>query len=108
MGILLSLCAGLYIAFNIVDGWGKYRESNRRLEASIIELQILETQYDELKRDKAHASSTSGIEEQIRSKFDLAKPDENIVFITSEEEPEVIPEEKGMNKIFSTFKNFFN
>lgn len=108
VGIVLSLCAGLYIVFNIMDGWTKYRESNRRLEASVIELQSLEKQYEDLQREKAHASSTSGIEKQIREKFDLAKPDENIVFITSEEVEEVIVEEKGIKKFFNTFKDFFN
>lgn len=107
-GILLALCATLYMIFNIIDGWSRYRESNRRLEASVQELAQLETQYSDLKKEKAHASSTTGVEMQIRSKFDLAKPEENVVFITSESAPEPIIEEKGIKKIFNSFKNFFN
>ena len=108
VGILLALCGGLYMVFNIIDGWSKYKESNRRLEASVVELQHLEGQYEDLKRDKAHASSTTGVESQIRSKFDLAKPDENVVFIISEDVEEPIIKEKGIQKIFNSFKSFFN
>ena len=44
----------------------------------------------------------------VRSKFDMNKPDENVVFIISEDSPEVIPKEKGIKKMMNTFKNFFN
>lgn len=108
MGSVLILCAGLYIVFNIIDAWGKYKESNRRLEASVSELAHLEGQYGVLKDEKAHASSTTGIEMQIRSKFDLAKPEENVVFITSEEPEKPKEEEKGIKKIFNSFKRIFN
>lgn len=107
-GILLALCGGLYMVFNIMDGWSKYRESNRRLEASVVELQHLEGQYEDLKKERAHASSTTGVESQIRSKFDLAKPDENVVFIISEDVEQPLIEEKGIKKILNSFKSFFN
>lgn len=108
VGILLALCASTYMVFSLMDGWSKYKESNKRLEASVIEIQKLENQYEDLKRERAHASSTTGVEMQIRSKFDLAKPEENVVFIISEEAPEPVQEEKGMQKFLNTFKNFFN
>ena len=44
----------------------------------------------------------------VRSKFDLHKPDENVVFIISEETEQPIQEEKGIKKMMNTFKNFFN
>lgn len=108
MGSILVLCGGFYLSFNIIDAWGKYKESNRRLEASSAELANLESQYVELQDEKAHASSTTGVEMQIRSKFDLAKPDENVVFITSDEPEEPLKEEKGFKKILDTFKKWFN
>lgn len=108
MGIALALCASVYIVFNMIDGWDKYRESTRRLEASTTELARFEAQYEQLQKDKAHSSSTTGVEMQIREKFDLAKPDEHIIFITSQEKPEPVPEQKGIKKFISSFKRFFN
>lgn len=108
MGSILVLCGGFYLTFNIIDAWGKYKESNRRLEASVVEVTHLEEQYADLQDEKAHASSTTGVEMQIRSKFDLAKPDENVVFITTDTPEEPLKEEKGFKKIIDRFKNFFN
>lgn len=105
---LLALCGVVYMSFNIADAMGKYRESNRRLEASQSELANLNTQYEELRKERDHASSTTGIEQQIRSKFDLARPGESMVFITSEKQPEQVEEEKGIRKIFKSFRSFFN
>lgn len=108
LGSILILCGGFYLAFNILDAWGKYKESNRRLEASVAELAHLEGQYGDLKVEKAHASSTTGVEEQIRSKFDLAKPDENVVFITTDEPDKPLEEEKGIKKFFDSVRGWFN
>jgi hypothetical protein len=108
LGSVVIMCGALYLVFNIIDAWGKYKESNRRLEASVIEITHLETQYAELQDEKAHASSTTGIEEQIRSKFDLAKPEEKVVFISSDEPEVPQKEEKGFKKIFDSFKKIFN
>jgi hypothetical protein len=104
----IALCGIAYMVFSILDGWTKYRESNRRLEASASEVSDLQKQYEELQKEKAHASSTTGVEMEIRSKFDLMKPEEKVVFIGNEEAPKVEPEEKGIKKFFKTFKNFFN
>ncbi len=108
MGSVLVLCGGFYLTFNIIDAWGKYKESNRRLEASVTELASLESQYIDLQDEKAHASSTTGVEMQIRSKFDLAKEGENVVFITTDTPEEPLKEEKGLKKILDSFKSWFN
>ena len=108
LGIIVALCASLYVIFNLLDGWEKYVESNKRLEASVQEINQLQGQYDVLQKEKSHASSTTGIEMQIRSKFDVMKPEENAVFIISEEEEIPVPEEKRMQKIFNSFKRIFN
>ena len=108
LGSVMVLCGALYLVFNIMDAGGKYKDSNRRLEASVVELTHLETQFGELKEEKAHASSTTGVEEQIRSKFDLAREGENVVFITTDEPEKPLKEEKGLKKIFDSFKSWFN
>jgi len=98
----------VYLFFNIADGWTKYKESNKRLEASLSSYDELANQYEDLQKTKALEESSTGYEMRVRSKFDFIKPDENVVFIISEDVPESIPEEKGIQRIIHTFKNFFN
>jgi hypothetical protein len=107
-GILFIFFAIIYLAFNSVDGWRKYKESTKRLEASVLIYQELTQQYEELSKAKALEKSSTGYEMQVRSKFDLARPDENVVFITSEKEAEPVIQEKGIQKMLHTVKNFFN
>lgn len=104
----IFVLAIVYLFFNIIDGWSKYKESNKRLEASLSSYSELTEQYEDLQKIKELEESTTGYEMQVRSKFDFIKPDENVVFIISEDSPEIIPEEKGMQKVIETFKNFFN
>ncbi len=107
-GSFVACIAITYLVFNILDGWNKYQESTKRLEASVHSFAELTEQFEELKETKALETSTTGYEMHVRSKFDLTKPDEQVVFITSEEVPVSIPEEKGIKKMLHTFKNFFN
>ncbi len=103
--------AGLaYVGLNMAEGWHKYAESTRRLEASHAKLATLEVQYEDLVKTKAHASSPTGMEMQVRSKFDVMKPDEHVVFIIEEEKlpPPIIEEKGSVKKFFNTFKDFFN
>ena len=108
IGCFIVFLAITYLAFNILDGWRKYKESNKRLEASLSSFAELTSQYEELKKTKSLEESTTGYEMHVRSKFDMNKPEEKVVFIISEESQEPIPEEKGMQKMMNTFKNFFN
>lgn len=104
----IVLLAITYLFFNSIDGWKKYKESNKRLEASVSSLAELTQQYNDLQKIKSLEESPTGYEMHVRSKFDFRKPDENVVFIISENAPKEIPEEKGIQKIIHTFKNFFN
>jgi hypothetical protein len=108
IGSFFVFLAVVYLVFNSIDGWRKYQESNKRLEASLSSFAELTEQYEDLQKKKSLEESSTGYEMQVRSKFNLAKPDENVVFITSEETPVVVPEEKGIKKMLHSFKNFFN
>ena len=105
---LILFLALIYLFFNSLDAWKKYKESNKRLEASVSSFEELTKQYDDLQKTKALEKSSTGYESHVRSKFDFRKPDENVVFIISEEAPKEVTEEKGIDKIIHTFKNFFN
>jgi hypothetical protein len=106
-GCFFVFLAITYIGFNIVDGWGKYKESNKRLEASVSSFDELTTQYEELKKIKSLEGSSTGYEMHVRSKFDLTRPDEKVVFIISEESEEVKPEEKGIKKVIQYIQKLF-
>jgi cell division protein FtsB len=108
MGSILIFIAIVYLFFNMLDGWHKYQESTKRLEASTASLVELTKQHEDLEKEKALEISSTGYERHVRSEFNLTKPDEKVVFISSEEAPAPIPEEKGIQKIIHTFKNFFN
>jgi len=108
IGCFIVILAITYLFFNILDGWHKYKESNKRLGASVSSVEDLTMQYEELKKIKALEESTTGYEMHVRSKFNMNKPDENVVFITSEETEDQVPEDKGFKKMMNTFKNFFN
>lgn len=107
-GSIFALIAIVYLIFNILDGWHKYKESTKRLEASVASFAELSEQYEELKKQKSLETSSTGYEMHVRSKFDLIKPDEKSVLVISEDEPEPVQEEKGIKKILNSFKNFFN
>jgi hypothetical protein len=108
MGSFLACAAIVYLSFNLIDAWHKYKESAKRLEASTASVAELTEQYEELKKAKALETSSTGYEMHVRSKFDLAKEGEQTVFITTDEAPAPIQEDKGIKKILNTFKNFFN
>ncbi len=108
VGSFLILIAITYLIFNMFDAWTKYKEGKKRLEASVSSFQELSEQYSDLQKRKAFEESSTGFETQIRSKFDMNKPDEHVIFIIDEETEAPIKEEKGIKKMMDTFKNFFN
>lgn len=92
--------------------WGifqKSRESDKKLEISqerLIELR---------KRQSAVASqieilkTTTGVEEEIRTKYDVAKEGEHVIIIVQDDEPvEVKESPKGLKGIWNKFTSIFN
>ncbi len=63
----------------------KKRESLMMKEASITRLTELNVRSEELESKIKKLGTTSGIEEEIRSKFSVAKSDENMVIIVRED-----------------------
>jgi glucan phosphoethanolaminetransferase (alkaline phosphatase superfamily) len=108
IGCFIALLAIVYIASNMLDAWHKYEESKKRLEASINSLANLSEQYEDLKKQKSLEESSTGYEMHVRSKFDMNKPDENVIFIVDEDTPVPTQQEKGIKKMMNKFKNFFN
>lgn len=104
---IFVLLATLYFGFNIYETFSKYYESKKRLTASKESFAQLEKQYQELIELQKLEDSTTGYEMRVRSKFDLVKEGEKVVFITNEVAPETQPEETQIQKMFNLFKNLF-
>ncbi len=63
----------------------KKRESVSMRDSSTVRLQELESRNEELDLKIKKLSTTSGVEEEIRSKFSVAKDRENMVIVVREE-----------------------
>lgn len=65
--------------------WQKKKESILLKESSAKRLADLEKRNEELDMKINKLNTTSGVEEEIRSKFSVAKDNENVVIILNEE-----------------------
>jgi cell division protein FtsB len=97
--ILLFLISGTFHIYQ------KAKQSEQQLEVAQHKLDELQAQHEKLQEKIEEIQSDVGIEEQLRTKFYLAKDGEKAVFIIDKEvEPE--PEEdKGF---WSKFKSVFD
>lgn len=64
----------------------KKRESVMLKDASLVRLNELELRNNDLETKINKLNTTSGVEEEIRSKFSVAKEEENMVIIVREED----------------------
>lgn len=103
----------LVILFFIIKGsfgvYQKYSFSKNELKKSESELIVLEEKKSNLSEQVAHLDTETGIEKEIRSKFDVAKEGEKLIVIVDDEvEQEVIVEEKGfVGNFLTTIKGWF-
>ncbi len=89
--------------------WGVYRkkaDSEEMKNISIKHMEELRSRSDELKTKIDRLSTNTGIEEEIRSKFSVAKPSENMVIVVDENKK--VPENVASVGVWAKFKGFFN
>lgn len=94
--------------------WGIFQkslESKRNVLEARAELLALETRKRELERDLEYIKSEHGRDQEIRSKFGMAKEGETLVVVVRDEEkkpvPEPVPEPTFWEKNWSRFRGFF-
>lgn len=89
--------------------WKKSKQSQHTLEVAQSELDRLKEREGSIEKRIERLGTETGIEEEIRSKFDVVKEGENIIVIIEDEElPPVIEEKPGVIKgIFTTVKSWF-
>lgn len=69
--------------------YSKSQEAKRYLEATEKEYSGLQEQYESVTEDLNYLNSNTGLEREIRSKFDLAREGEKAILIIEEDLPEI-------------------
>lgn len=109
----ISLIFLFIILFLVVKGsfgiYQKYSLSKNELQNSQADLQVLEEKKENLETKIDRLQTETGIEKEIRSKFDVAREGEKLIVIVEDKvEEEIIIEEKGFfGNIFTTIGGWF-
>ncbi len=101
--ILFFVLKGTWIIFM------KSSYSHKQKIAVEAELIALQERKNSIEKKIQRLNTETGVEEEIRSKYDVAKEGEKLIVIVDEEEKEVDTEEnKGfVNKFFTTIGSWF-
>jgi len=108
----LALIILFLILFFVVKGffgvYQKYSFSKDELLKSESELQLLKDKKEKIDHKIQNLETETGIEQEIRSKFDVAKEGERLIVIVEDEKEEIVVEEKGVfGNFFTTIKGWF-
>ena len=109
----ISLIFLFIILFLVVKGsfgvYQKYSLSKNELQNSQADLQVLEDKKENLETKIDRLQTETGIEKEIRSKFDVAREGEKLIVIVEDKvEEEIVIEEKGFfGNIFTTIGGWF-
>ena len=82
--LFIILIVVILLAKGVFDVYGRYKESvlmRTETEAKLLEL---ETQRANIAKESAKLLSEAGIDAKIRTKFNVAKPGENVVLIVDD------------------------
>ena len=102
----------LILAFLVHGTWGIYKKSKQSKET----LAVAQLEFDKLKEREesiekkiGRLGTETGLEEEIRSKFDVAKEGEQIIVIVDNDDlPPVVEDKPGVIKgFFTTVKSWF-
>lgn len=101
------------ILFFVAKGsWGVYKKyslSKSELENSQSDLAVLEEKKEKIESKIEKLQTETGIEKEIRSKFDVAREGEKLIVIVEDKvEEEIVVEKKGFfGKFFTTIGGWF-
>lgn len=103
----------LIILFFVLKGtWGIFKKSSfseKQRIAVEAELIALQERKNSIEKKIQRLNTETGIEEEIRSKFDVAKEGERLIVIVDEEEKVLTDEKEGgaIDKFFTTIGSWF-
>jgi hypothetical protein len=83
--LLLVFLLAIFLANSALNMYLKSMDAKQYLNTTIDEYSSLEAQYDSAYSDLEYLKSETGIEKEIREKFDLARDGEKAVLIIDEE-----------------------
>ena len=107
--LVLLIIILAFITHGIWGIWKKTKQSKETLEVAQMELDKLKEREEAIEKKIGRLGTETGLEEEIRSKFDVAKEGEKIIVIVDKNElPPVIEEKPGVIKgIFTIVKSWF-
>lgn len=76
----------VWIGTSVYERFGMEREMAHKLEARERELEVLKLRAATLESEVGHMQNERGIEEELRSRFDVVKDGEQVVIILDEKE----------------------
>lgn len=93
--VFILLVLALLLAKGVVNIYIKERESRKNKEEAELELINMQNRAEELKQASERLKTPVGIEQEIRSKFGVAKEGEKVILIVEEEETALVEKEEG-------------
>ncbi len=107
--LLVIFCIIVLFAYNIVGLLEKERETSKKKQQILAEIETLRNREESLKNDIERLNTDSGIEETIRDKYQVVKDGEKmVVIVDKEEKPEVLPiKEKEDHTFWGWIKKTF-
>lgn len=102
MTVVILILFVLLLAKSVFGLYVKNRESIAARNASETKLQALKDREASLKEEINRLENNEGMEWEIRDKFNVTKPGENVVIIVPDDEATSTPPQKGFfSRLFS-------
>jgi cell division protein FtsB len=90
--VILVLCLiFLFLLVSVYERYGIEREMSKRRAATEQEKVELIERKEELEEKVEYLAGERGLEEEIRTHFDVAKEGEKVIILTGEEKQEIVP-----------------
>ena len=103
--VFIVLVLALLLAKGVVNIYIKERESRKNKEEAELELINMQNRAEELKQASERLKTPVGIEQEIRSKFGVAKEGEKVILIVEEEEAILVEQKEGFfGRFFKVLK----
>ena len=93
--LVILFCILVIFSFNVIKLVEKERETSRNKVMVLNKIEDLKGREVSLNSDIDKLKSEDGLEDIIRSKFQVAKPNEKVVAIIDEEQEPIIEEKKN-------------
>lgn len=84
LSIFLLLIIFLFFVFSVIGVYRKSREATRKNDEVESELNELKAKKDYFEAEVGRLNTNAGVEEELRDKFQIAKPGERVIIIVDD------------------------